>query len=185
MPANKRCIIGLFLVVAAASIPSVAGVEDNVTPASVAYAKRQIAESVVQLGERIEHCDAVADERPTPEIDESTIRSPGASRAEIIEAIGHLAVRNGFRCERRARQQLAWDLEKLSIAATDADVEVPDIEGISRSLIYPSASEIRSEANYSVLPSSLRTRLEEAVGKKPFDPVQTISGSPLGYSGSE
>lgn len=87
-------------------------------------------------------------------------------------ALTYLSIENTFKCERRARVNLPYDLGILISVKRQSQLKTKDLNEVEDNLIYPSVKQICLSIEYLKLSAKLRKYIEETVGDRPFNLIK-------------
>lgn len=133
-----------------------------------------IAKSTAELGRVIETCEKKRLNSVAVLLNVDLLKKLKAKNNDVIVALTYISFNNSFKCEKRARINLAYDLGLLASVKRKHDSNIKDINEIEDNLIYPSVKQIRLSIRYLKLPDKLKKYIKEAVGNKPFDLIKTM-----------
>lgn len=139
------------------------------------YAKHNVTESIAKLGDKIEACQKEREKAKTPDLDLKNPAIEKISKKQLSEAILYLSSRNTAFCEGDTRIRASHDAQNLAAVLREYGSKGKDgIEAANKGLLRPDISEIKNGAVFFYFPEDTKKYLNKAVGKRPFDPVQTI-----------
>lgn len=135
--------------------------------------QKNVTKSTALLATNIKQCkkDSLGN---TPILDKNSQVLASAAKNDLYIGLGHLSFRNMFKCVKKSKMALAYNLGMLRTIKASYNLETKDILDVESSLIYPSVKEIELTIKYARLSPKFREYLETTVGNAPFNLLETI-----------
>ena len=142
---------------------------------SVEYVHKKIVAIAAELEKNIEKCSLIRANAKVPKIDSSKLKSWDVDKQSIVNGLLYLSNRNFESCEGGARVELAYQLGVLKSLGEYYDIELPPIDEINSTLIFPTNRDISAELVFNKLPKEVKVYILDSVGNDPFDLLRTVA----------
>lgn len=168
MAASRYLTVVLML-----SIPGVAfaGHLSTLDDKLLSYMRHRVAVSMAELGDKIDQCREQRRQSPTPSINPAKV---GIDKETLAASILYLSSRNMRLCLGAAQLQAAYAIHNFVTVLEALGQEDKKIRAANQELLYPDIKELKHGAVFYSLPENVKAYLNQAVGRKPFDPVKVM-----------